>query len=172
MIIWKIQNVQKIVRKPSSYKQSSRVVCLFIYLQQVGNVFYSEETWRDLPLKKVKFFVVLFSYFRLEEKQKFKNQSASQWVQLRGRKMGFFKEALFSQPKNCVSSLQQRVRSRATSVWFLIWKITERGTEKKTRVVIIILHIHISITFDIHLSISDGQVRRIIIWYLTYPSLE
>ena len=149
-----------------------RVVNGFIYLQQVGNVFYSEETWRDLPLKKVKFFVVLFSYFRLEEKQKFKNQSASQWVQLRGRKMGFFKEALFSQTKNCVSSLQQRVRSRATSVWFLIWKITERGTEKKTRVVIIILHIHISITFDIYLSISDGQVRRIIIWYLTYPSLE
>ena len=71
----------------------------FIYLQQVGNVFYSEETWRDLPLKKVKFFVVLFSYFRLEEKQKFKNQSASQWVQLRGRKTGFFKEALFFSTK-------------------------------------------------------------------------
>ena len=77
-----------------------RVVNCFIYLQQVGNVFYSEETWRDLPLKKVKFFVV-FSYFRLEEKRKFKNQSASQWVQLRGKKNWVFKVALFLNQKFC-----------------------------------------------------------------------
>ena len=52
-------------------------MCLFIYLQQVGNVFYSEETWRDLPLKKVRLCCSLF-FSCLEGKRKFK--CAAQWV--------------------------------------------------------------------------------------------
>ena len=144
-----------------------RVVNCFIYLQQVGNVFYSEETWRDLPLKKVKFFVV-FSYFRLEEKRKFKNQSASQWVQLRGKKLGF-QSSTFSQPKIVWVLYNRGFAPEPPPRCGFWWKNKERGTEK-TRVVIIILRTRFTIGF-IHLSVVTYE-ELLLWWYLTYPSLE